>query len=83
MPRVPAIVGTGDAGRDPIRHDELEDRSCLCSPREHPVSGLTTDPAAGLPSLGFFAFGLSEFTDLLDKGPRFAKVAEPEVRSMQ
>ena len=24
------------------------------------------------------AFGLSEFTDLLDKGPRFAKVAEPE-----
>ena len=29
------------------------------------------------------AFGLSEFTDLLDKGPRFAKVAEPEVRSMQ
>jgi hypothetical protein len=24
------------------------------------------------------AFGLSEFTDLLDKGPGFAKVAEPE-----
>src|SRR4029450_5497591 len=24
------------------------------------------------------AFGLSEFTDLLDKGPCFAKVAEPE-----
>ena len=26
----------------------------------------------------FFAFGPSEFTDLLDKGPCFAKVAEPE-----
>ena len=24
------------------------------------------------------AFGLSEFTDLMDKGPCFAKVAEPE-----
>jgi hypothetical protein len=45
------------------------------------MTALATPMASALPvpaDVRMMAFGLSEFADLLDKGPCFAKAAEPE-----
>jgi len=59
---------------DLARHDEIvlvQSLDFLGAQRDGRVTPAEAD-------VGVMAFGLSEFTNLLDKGPCFAKVAEPE-----
>ena len=59
---------------DLARHDEIvlvQSHDFLGAQRDGRVTPAEAD-------VGVMAFGLSEFTDLLDKGPCFTKVAEPE-----